>query len=435
MGKDGVVFKRSGNDRTKKGSATKNAANAKNLMRRESDLSSRALLIRLLLVSLAFISGPLTFLHPAAYLLPLVFLTSVWAARPNGFSRTVVTAYAGGCAILVIQPIEDVLGPGNLPKQLLGWALITVTTALPWLLISGTGMRRVVSSFCVGLLTLLPPFGALAAPSPHMALGYVFPGSGALANILLIISIAALPGLRRRRQIAWFFGLSLISLACHGLYKPPAPPTTWQAAGTPFTDRPDDALASRHARMEWLLKDATQRLMAGTELVIYPETILGNMRPGLAPQLALLDARAKRFEATLLIGISVQTPSGFENRLVFLGAETGHYRARQPVPLILWNLWSQTGYDAHWMELGVYNLRGRRAALLICWEEWTPWAMLRSAFESPEIILSASNHGWAQSRGYMWKKQTLGAKALEMQYGLPMLRAVNLPSQAKGAAP
>jgi apolipoprotein N-acyltransferase len=428
MGNDGVVFKRSGKDRTAKGSASSDTASTKNLMHRERDLSSGALPTRLLLVFLAFISGPLTFLHPCAYLLPLVFLTSVWAARPNGFSRTVVTAYAGGCAILVIQPIEDVLGPGNFHKQLLGWALMTATTALPWLLISGTGIRRVISGGVVGMLTLLPPFGTLAAPSPHMALGYVFPGSGAFANILLIISIAVFPGLNRRHQIGWFFGLTIISLTCHELYKPPAPPTTWQAIRTHFIDQPDDALASRHTRMQWLLKDATQRLMGGTKLAIYPETVLGNMQPGLVPQLALLEARAKRFEATLLIGLSAQTPSGLENRLVFLGTETGYYRARQPVPLILWNLWSQTGYDAHWADKGVYNLRGKRAALLICWEEWTPWTMLRSAFERPEIILSASNHGWARRGRYMWKKQTLGAKALEMQYGLPMLRAINLPS-------
>lgn len=276
-------------------------------------------------------------------------------------------------------------------------------------------------------MSFLPPLGAIAAFTPHMAVGFLFPGSGLFGNLLIIIAVAVIPVLPGSIKGAVVMALIGLSAAATFMAQDRKPPEGWEAVQSSFTDRPSDALRARQSRAQWLLDDATQRLMSGAKLILYPETILGERQPGLKPQLQLLSARAKRFDAFVIVGLSVQTATGLENTLVILGKDEGVYRARQPVPLAMWGAWRSKRYGAHWNEGGIHILHGKTTAFLLCWEEWTPWAMARSAVRGPTVILSASNHGWSSRGQSMWERQTLSAEALSRQYSLPILRAVNLP--------
>lgn len=380
-----------------------------------------------ILIPLATVFGHLSCAHPVMLISPLLFLTSLWKTRIILKSRMVVAAFAAGSGTLVAQPIGEVLGSGSQIQQIFGSTLLSAIIGAPWLCIHGRGLRRFISAGVVATVCLLPPYGAIALSSPYLAAGVLFPNSNIIGLVLIWLMIVVWPVLKTRAKRMSGAALVITSITLNLIYEQPPAPEGWQAVRSTFYDNPDNALASRYDRAQWLVQDATTRLTLGTKLIVYPETILGDMRPGLSPQLDLLAQRASKYDATILIGMSLPTPSGFENALVFLGKDDGQYRARQPVPLMMWNLWSRGGYQAHWWGSGVHTLQGKRTALLICWEEGSPWAMFRSAFAGPEVILSASNHGWSRNGDYRWKDQTVSANALARLYRLPILRSVNVP--------
>jgi apolipoprotein N-acyltransferase len=262
-----------------------------------------------------------------------------------------------------------------------------------------------------------------------MTAGYYFPGTG-YVGLILIASLIILPAqLTAKARFGFMVFLVSISFLSNMLYHTPAPPDDWQALNTTFTDFYDDPIEERNMRVKAIRAEITAHLLNGTRVIITPETVLGLYSPGLAPQVRLLEARAKRHDATLLIGVVRKTDGGLENSLLILGRQADRYGARQPVPLVMWNLWPTTGFRAHWFRSGVREIDGKRTALLICWEELVPWPMLLSSFGDPEIIVSASNHGWAEAGSRIWDYQSLNARALARLYGLPLLRAVNLPQQ------
>jgi len=112
----------------------------------------------------------------------------------------------------------------------------------------------------------------------------------------------------------------------------------------------------------------------------------------------------------------------------------GLYNARQPVPFIMWNFWQGDSFKSHWFDSSIHEIAEKKAAILICWEEWVPWPMLLSSFKKPDVIISASNHSWTREGGNMWDRQTISAKAIGRLYGLPMVRAINLQSNMTDAS-
>ena len=252
-------------------------------------------------------------------------------------------------------------------------------------------------------------------------------------GLLLMASFIILPiHMTAKIRTTFLILLAAISLTTNMLYNPLAPPDGWLALNTAFQDFYDDPLEERNKRVGIIRDKITSELLAGKKVIITPETVLGINTPGLEPQLSLLNARAKRNGATLLVGVVTKTKDGLENSLLILGENEGNevqYDARQPVPLVMWNLWPTTGFKSHWFRKGIRQIQGKRTAILVCWEEWVPWPMLVSSFSNPEVILSASNHGWTRNGSVMWDRQTINADALARLYGLPMIRAVNLPSK------
>lgn len=381
-----------------------------------------------MLVQLAIFAflGNIVFENPVLFCLSCLILTSTLSPIINWHTRLNVIAYAFGASLLTIAPIKAVLGDDAILQLIAAPLLLTATIVAPWMIISGKGKTRLITSIVACCLAILPPIGTIASPNPFMTAGYLFPDTGIMGLFLvagLIIMPAHLP-----KKIRMIF--IVILLATSGLtnfiYKPPTPPENWMAVNTSFQDFYDNPISERNKRVGIIRKEITDQTLDGKEVLITAESVLGINTPGLEPQLNLLSARAKRNNATLLVGVVHKTEGGLENSLLILGQDQGRYDARQPVPLVMWNLWPTTNFKAHWFRAGIREIKGKRAAILICWEEWVPWPLLISSFGNPEIILSASNHGWAGKDSGMWKKQTTSANALARLYGLPMIRAVNI---------
>ena len=378
-----------------------------------------------LLILFAFM-GFHSYDHPLLFALMPFLITPALFHVINWQSRIAIFAFACGASSLAFKPVGDVLGSNALFSQFSACILLAIMTALPWLVISGSGKNRLITSSLACLIAILPPFGTLAAPNPYMATGYLFPGTGVL-GLIFIASIITLPfhlkGLSRK---IFLCGLMTTSLMSNMIYDEPSTPTGWIGLKTTFKDQSSNATQKRISRSQVLIAQITTKLDKSSKVIIAPESVLGLRTPALEPQLKLIEARARRNEAVVLIGVIEKTNEAHENTLLILGEKPDQYNARQPVPFVMWSPWQSSGITSHWFDSGVHNIAGKRTAILICWEEWVPWPMLLSSFHNPEVIVSASNHGWASEGNRMWKRQTVSAKALGRLYGLPVIRAINI---------
>ncbi|MBL4603399.1 MAG: hypothetical protein JKY84_11685 [Emcibacteraceae bacterium] len=344
----------------------------------------------------------------------------------NWQSRLAIFAFACGASALAFKPIGDVLGSDALLSQFSACILLAIVSALPWLIITGVGRQRLITSIAACLIAILPPFGTLAAPNPYMAAGYLLPGTGIL-GLILVASIIILPFQLKGLSMKMFLcGLIATSLMSNIIYDEAPSPTGWVGLKTSFKDQNTNLTQERNKRTLALIAQITSELDNGNKVIIAPESVFGLRTLGLEPQLKLIEARARRNDAIVLIGIIEEISGTRENTLLILGAEPDQYNARQPVPFVMWNPWKGSGFNSHWFNSGIHNIAGKRTAILICWEEWVPWPMLLSSFQYPEVIVSASNHGWTMNGEYMWNKQTVSAKAISNLYGLPIVNAANI---------
>lgn len=381
---------------------------------------------KVFLLTLVFLLGFNCFNNPLFFALMPLLITPAVMPVINGYSRLTIIAFALGASALTFKPIGDVLGDDVLFRQLAAVLLLGAANAIPWLIISGAKRLRLITSITACLIAILPPFGTISAPNPYMAAGYLFPNTG-IIGLLLIASIIILPYQFKGNMRKFFFGVIIVISAISNLaYTEPLPPNDWVALKTTFHDHYSDPIQERNKRSRALIAQITSELDKGQKVIIAPESVLGLRTPGLEPQLSLIEARARRNQAIVLVGVIEGEKGDYENSLLILGEKSDRYQARQPVPFIMWNLWQGNGFKSHWLESGVRDIAGKRAAMLICWEEWVPWPMLISSFHKPEIIISASNHGWARKGNDMWQRQIISANAISRLYGLPMVRTINL---------
>jgi len=226
-------------------------------------------------------------------------------------------------------------------------------------------------------------------------------------------------------KACYFMGLMIVSVITNLQDRTYENPEHWIAIKTRFADHASDPISERNQRSQVVIDLITASFAEGHKVIILPESALGLRTPGLEPQLSLIQARAVRNDAIVMLGVIEEKNGTFENSLLILGKQTDAYHTRQPAPFIMWNPWKADHFKSHWWDKGVYSVHGKKVAFLICWEEWVPWPMLLSSFSKPDVIISASNHGWAKD-DRMWRKQSLSANAISKLYGLPRIRAVNL---------
>jgi hypothetical protein len=418
--------------------------------------------------------------HPAgiivAAVMPLACLTPATrkAAFRNAFAYYVaglwpivpgLARYFGDSTILIV------------PLTL--WILTAILLSVPWTVAWTSQRSHFLWRAPLALtMTIVPPLGIIGLASPITASGYLFPGTAwvGLAVVVLlpgiVLSAHALAP-RRRCLVLCLVSAFAIGLAIGGRLLArgdAAPPAGWTAVNTHFGDvrRPfsdffaaqfvQQKAAETSARVLIFPESVVPRWSESTEVFWRRSLNRCRMRgqilaigaglpaktettKGIKEELS--DLRSFDFSAALdvLKRIDPQSPPArlksvlpnplikprlapVDNTLLIVGAESGVFYQRVPVPVGMWRPFTRISVPLRLNGPGVLNIDHQRAAVLICYEQMLTFPILASMLEHPTVIVGISNTFWVDHTTIP-RYQATALRGWAKLFNLPYFSAVN----------
>jgi apolipoprotein N-acyltransferase len=131
---------------------------------------------------------------------------------------------------------------------------------------------------------------------------------------------------------------------------------------------------------------------------------------------------------TLLIGAVQPIPGSaqYNNSVVIIGEHPQPaVHQRIPVPGGMWNPFRpQSSMEMNLFDPGTVDVGGERAAILICYEQLLTWPMLRSAIESPTLLIAIANEDWTTAT-VVPRVQQACVHSWARLFGIPVISAIN----------
>jgi apolipoprotein N-acyltransferase len=416
--------------------------------------------------------------HPlgiiAAAGMPLACLTP--GTRKAAFKSTL--GYYVAAIWPMVPGLDRYSGQSTPLLPLTLWILTAILLSVPWT-IAWTSERRFDCLWRVPLallVTIVPPFGIIGLASPLIAAGYLFPGTAwvglgvvALLPGILLSTQALAP--HRRGAVLCLVVASGVGLAIGGrlfAQGDAAPPPGWIAVNTHFGD-------VRQPFRDFLAAQFVQQKAAETSagVLIFPESVVprwseatetfwrqsldrcrtrgqilaigaglpaetrtdGNVRE------ALRDLKAYDFGAAIDALKGTGTPGAIhgsvisnrpieprpepmDNTMLIVGAESGKFYQRVPVPVGMWRPFSRISVPLRLDAPGVLAIDHQRAAVLICYEQMLTFPILASMLQHPTVIVGISNTFWVDHTTIP-RYQATAMRGWARLFHLPYFLAVN----------
>jgi len=370
--------------------------------------------------------------------------------------ESAVSYYAGALWPL-IPGAKNFFGPQVSPFVAVGlWAVSGLLLALPWPLVWSPSLRHALWRAPVGLaLTVIPPLGVIGWASPLTAAGFLFPTTGWCGLLFCALLTGALAVWPRRAAVA---GVCTIVIA--NLIHPaePSAPSDWRAINTHFGGI---AQFTPNPLAEYQAAEEVQReaLSARASVIVFPETVVPYWTASTDAFWKQTLAELKASGKTVLIGAripasapatgpvydfsaelaalrgassiaSTRAPSAekwspaYFNGLVIRGAQAAIFEQRLPVPVAMWNPLRPDSAPLRLAGPGVIPIGGKRAAILICYEQLITWPVLTSMLQRPQILIGAANDYWAVNTPIP-RFQRSAVQSWSRLLGIPYVLAVN----------
>jgi hypothetical protein len=304
------------------------------------------------------------------------------------------------------------------------WLAASALLASPWGLFHFTNWPARFWSVPLALsATALPPLAIIGWASPLTSAGILFPGTGWLGIIALVLLPATI--VRRPR-----LGVTAaVALAAIGNWVHPGnvpPPAGWEAVGTTFgrseLEVPDPIREFQNA--EWIKLHA---LSSSANVIIFPETAIPRWNDAAElfwePTLEEFTNSGK----TIIIGTTViddrtRSPA---NTVIIRGAGgPASFSQRIPPPISMWRPFSSSGFPLRFAGVSTTRLCEERAAFLICYELLLTWPVLRASLDHPTILIGVANDYWANHTPIP-AVQRAALTAWARLFSLPSLMATN----------
>lgn len=356
--------------------------------------------------------------------LPLLLPFLYVAAKTRTEASGIVLAYYLGALWPVMSSARSFFGTHFttlLPPALLAGG--TIFGAFTWIAFYN---RRFPAISAVAALALLsvPPLSLVTLAYPLIAAGAWFPGTHWLGLALPVIALIAA---WRIRPLVAVIALGLIAGGVHAAHRsPPADPSvvcvnTRFGGSTSEQQTPDVMLAQAK-----FIQDVA--LSHPGAIVIFPE---GTVQFWSRATDELWKSELERMAAqktTLLLGAAVPIPNTQANYNMLIARGAGRHLAyveRVPIPLGMWQPGRRDiGFPLQLSAPATILVNGKRAAVLMCYEQLLAWPALQSLAQHPVMLIAPSNDYWA-ARTRIPHIQHEAAQNWADLWGIPLYEARN----------
>jgi hypothetical protein len=299
-----------------------------------------------------------------------------------------------------------------------------VAAAVPFVAVHATlwtpqARWRPVRYALVLILMAVPPLGIVGWGSPLTAAGILFPGWGWFG---LAIMAMLLLGMTTRMWPVTCVTLGALTIVSAATWSAPQSLPGWLGIDTEF-QLSGSGRYGGHAQQRETIGLVREAAEQGAKVVVLPEGALGiwttNTERFWRRELAARDL-------IVLGGATVVTPGGYDNVIVGITPSTARavYTQRMPVPVSMWQPWTQGGARAGYFAQPVIEIAGLRAAPLICYEQLLVWPVLHSFLQAPDVLVAIGNGWWAGGSG-IDDVQSAAVVAWAALFGVPLVRARN----------
>jgi apolipoprotein N-acyltransferase len=256
------------------------------------------------------------------------------------------------------------------------------------------------------------------------AAGIAFPGWG-LFGLVALVALSSVACVAPVRAATVAVGLALFANVIYP--GDPPPPDSWEGVQTTF------ALAANAANPlpEFQAAEGVQQI-ARTSLkrvIVFPEFVVPRWTEATDAFWHRTVEQVKASDKTLLIGagLPIVGTGRYRNAVLTVGADAAPpFFERIPVPVVMWNpLNPSRSVPLEAFGPGVLQVRGERAAVLVCYEQLLTWPILHSALQRPTLIVGLANDHWARGTPIA-AAQRAAVTAWARLFKLPKILAVNL---------
>lgn len=336
--------------------------------------------------------------------------------RLRGRFMAAFSYYASG-STPIVAAVVGYWGADHAPLGVIAWLGASLLLAAPWTLAAGRW-----SALGALALTALPPLGVIGWLSPLNCAGVLFPGTGWIGLGLLCIGVTAMYGGGRvhRLRVAVLAALGLIAMASNLSYQEPTPLDGWAGVSTHIEPARGNVFA--------VIANNQQVIRAGivhgkdARVVVFPEAILDDWRPGTRQQFALAVAPGQVW----ILGADTDSSDAL------VAVTSGNARVRpltRSAGLILGGNWlpgSRHTLRPAWWE-SIFVIEHRRVWAALCVEQVQPWTWLEAMLQHPDGVLALSNGWWTDTPAISWLPTGAAGLAIEHASARAWTRLMHRP--------
>ena len=336
-----------------------------------------------------------------SYYLPVaIFLPVIWVKTPSkkaawlvglGYHLTASTGLIFGTPVFFSSTIF---------YGFFLWVVAGLIQSLPYYLFSYV-KNPYLSVVLLLTFLILPPVGIVGFANPLTAAGLIFPGTGFAGLFLSLILIFLAVWLSKKNT--WTFCLLFaLVLSLPGILKSPyIQDDNFKGISTHFHGNPTDIGDKFFCDYQKFTQIYNHYGQMDFKILALPEASTGIWFDSTKDLWGRWQKNLKNDQSIILSTLLPVSKMGLEtyNTLIEMKKDgfTVLYKARQSVPVAMWNPWSKDNVKNNWFDNPVFEVAGKKATALICYEAYLTWPILQSfLFGDPEIIFFAANHWWSK---------------------------------------
>lgn len=404
------------------------------------------MIVKILLAAVAGLAHGQEFINlTPAIIFPLVWLCS--DTRLKAFVLALTYYIFASRGLYLSAPVF--FGEGSKVASIFLWWGSAISLSLPWALLYGsTEQHGTISTnrsalniishifgrlLLIAVLLTVPPLGYWGWANPLVAAGNLFPGTGYIGFLLLILAWSFTGYvIIKKNNIAAVTLIGGVLLAQGLIFVPliygdaqPAP--GWTGIQTKF-DRlasgSDDSIGE-YDRYRWL-QDKIYTTKG--KYIVLPETVAGKWSDTTEqiwqPLTDIFAAQGR----TYLVGGEVQQIGSYKyyNVVKIRGVNNDEIKQRMPVPYSMWRPWNKHfGAIPAWTEKRIVEIDQQKVAILICYEPYLMFPPLVSFSAFPDILVCVSNSWWSKNSS-LPALSDQNVKSWSLLFGVPYVISKNL---------